>query len=55
VKDEETAGYENSFYIIAVAFLLLPVEGAMHFVISLFYVIAAIFERQVKFQQQIGF
>ena len=55
VKDEETASYQNAFYIIAISFLLLPATGAMHFIISLFYVLAAILERQVKFQQQIGF
>lgn len=55
IKEEETAGFENSFFVIAVSFLLLPTEGAMHFIIAAFYVLAAIFERQVKFQQQLGF
>ena len=27
----------------------------MHFIIAILYVVAAIFERQVKFQQQLGF
>ncbi|HNP24535.1 MAG TPA: hypothetical protein PKM63_14620 [Panacibacter sp.] len=55
IKEEETAGFENSFFVIAVSFLLLPTDGSMHFIIAILYVVAAIFERQVKFQQQLGF
>ena len=54
-KREETVSYANGFYIAAVAFLLLPGNGLISFLMAIFYVIAAYLEGQLKFQEEIGF
>ena len=47
-------GFENSFFVIAVSFLLLPTDGSMHFIIAILYVVAAILRDRLNFSNNLA-